>query len=362
MGANFNNKDIRAWLEKPENRKQLSEEAKSIFHKIKLGIIPPVFIDRNSIVNEPSRDIIAMIESELAIFLYEKGEIFGKLFLSDDKNFSRYLITAFKNHCIDIARKKDIDPRKYLYKRFSDVLRQSEKFHTRADKKEFMSFSCRKDNRRVVPLTLEDVSDINFPADVVEDMEYKSINRKKVILELSEYFWMQVTQKLGDEPVWLKVWSVIEWIGLHIQWDVPEEMNGIELHRLQGSPAGNDEKTSQVDAADRVPDYNPKPDEIYFDPNTVINWAGCFAERLNQKEKAIFYFRQELKLNFEEIAKKIDQKGPSGPYYLLKQTEVKLKVFLRDLDWLNPDELNEEAFSLFYDTLISILKKSVSES
>jgi hypothetical protein len=242
------------------------------------------------------------------------------------------------------------------------VLRQSEKFHTRAGKNEFMSFSCRKENRKVAPLTQEDVSKISFPTDRVEALDYNSINRKKVFLELSEYFWTQVTQRLGGGAVWLNVWSVIEWIGLYIRWDVTDEAEGIELHQPPRSSGGSDESSTRGEIVNRIPDPGPAPDEIYFDPDIVIKWASCFAERLSQKEKAVFYYSQVLDLGFKEMAPKLNYKGASGPYYLLKQTEVKLKSFLRDLDWLNPDDLNDEAFALFFNTLISILKKSVSGS
>jgi hypothetical protein len=362
MGANTSSNEINKWLESPENQKWLSRTANKIYKELKAGIIPPVILGQDSDLTESREETLTIIESELVVFLFDKKHIFEKLIASGDQNFGRYLRTSFKNHCIDKVRSKSQDPRKYLYKRLSDVLRQSKRFYTKAGKNEYTAFSCCPENKRIAPPTLEDIRQIGFPTDIVASLDYHSVNRKAVLLELSEYFWQTVSQMQGSKAIWVSVWSVIEWIGLHVRWNVSDDTEGIQLRQPPKSAAGDDEKTEQETGVDRIPDPRPPPNEVYFNPHIVKKWADCFAGRLNQKEKAVCYFSWALDLGLKEIALKLGYKGASGPQYLLNQMEDKLRKFLRDLDWLNPEDLNEEAFALFLDTLLSLLKKSVSES
>ena len=361
MESNFSSNEIKVWLERPENRKSLSYCANRIYKKLDQRKSLPVFLGKKSGIEESREETLTIIESELVVFLFEKKDVLKKLIGLNDKNFSRYLETSFINHCIDIARTKTQDPVKYLYKRLSDALRLSEKFYTTV-KNEFTAFSCYAKNRRIAPLTIEDLREIRFPAHMIETFDYSSINRKSVLLPLSEYFWEKVSQMLGNEAIWVNVWDVIEWIGLHVRLNVTDGIEEIEPCQPKKPTATNDDWSEQQGLLEFIPDKKSEPDKIYFDPQAVKKWASCFAEQLNQKEKAICYFSWALDLGLEEIAQKLGYNGPSGPHYLQKQTEDKLRKFLRDLDWLSPEDLNDKAFAVFFDTLISILKKSVSES
>jgi len=362
MEENVSSNAINKWLKLPENQKRLSRIARSIDEEFKDSRNLKVLIGPNYDLYEPPEVIRGIIESELVVFLIEKKHIFEKLIQSGDPNFSRYLKTSFKNHCIDKARSKSQDPRKYLYKRLSDILRESEGFHTNAGKKDYMAFSRYPENQRVAPPTLEDIRQISFPTHLVASLDYESVNRKAVLLELSEYFWLAVSQMQDGKAIWVTVWSVIEWIESHIWLTAADETKGVPKPAVKRFSDGNPDQTGQQTVLDGIPDDKHRPDADQFDPHLIKKWAGCFAEQLNQKEKSICYSGWALQLGLEEIAQKLGYKGASGPQYLLKQMEDKLRKFLRPLDWLDPDDLNEEAFDLFNDTLFSILKKSVSES
>ena len=53
--------------------------------------------------------------------------------------------------------------------------------------------------------------------------------------------------------------------------------------------------------------------------------------------------------------------GSSGPKYVVDHVTAGLQFFLRDLPWLSPDDLNEEAFALFFDSLFTLLKNQAAE-
>ena len=103
-----------------------------------------------------------------------------------------------------------------------------------------------------------------------------------------------------------------------------------------------------------------RADKTLFDAARVVAWAGQFAERLKPKEKAVFLMRHREGLTLEQIADKLGYSGPSGPAYPLARAEEKLRSFLRDLDWLSPEDENREARDLFLDTLFSLLKNQTS--
>jgi hypothetical protein len=60
----------------------------------------------------------------------------------------------------------------------------------------------------------------------------------------------------------------------------------------------------------------------------------------------------------EGVARQAGYSSPSGVKYRLERIQEKMKYFLRDLPWLSPEDLNEEAFSFFLNILLRHLKKS----
>ena len=96
-----------------------------------------------------------------------------------------------------------------------------------------------------------------------------------------------------------------------------------------------------------------------FNPEDINCWARNFAERLDGREKRIFYHRFGEKGVFSAIAAKLGYSSPAAAKYHCDRCEEKLRSFLIDLPWLSPDDLNEDAFLHFLDTLLLVLKESV---
>ncbi|QTA88946.1 RNA polymerase sigma factor [Desulfonema magnum] len=335
------------WLETPDTQQMLAGVASSVMKYVVSKSLSPSFLGQDARHYDSGDDFSEDIRSELVLFILEHQSGIQKIFTSGNKNCHQYLKRAFINYWIEKTRKPLKDPRRYLYKHAADVLRDSEKFYTFARNNRASGFSMIKECIPIPPLSSEDIHEINFPDHLVARLEYESVNKKNTLLMLAAYFWNQISQMWGNKPVCVDLRDFINWICLYVSVTPP-----IPVKRLTGGK----------DPWELTPEHCQKPDEIYFDPELVRKWARNFANRLSQKEKAVFILRHEDDLSLKEIARRLGYKGSSGPKYPLNHAENKLRFFLRDLPWLSPDDLNEEAFSLFRDTLLLILKLETQNS
>jgi len=146
----------------------------------------------------------------------------------------------------------------------------------------------------------------------------------------------------GQLPVWIDLRDFVAWIGRHISLKAPTVRT---------------EDVAGPSAKDEVPDNAQNPDALYYDRDLVIRWAENFSNRLSKNERDVYKLSYGASLNLREMARELNYKGSSGPKYILECINGKLRLFLRDLPWLSPDDFNRDAFSLFMDTVISILKK-----
>jgi len=338
---------IGKWLESQEAHDVLARVARSIMRHwrstgLSLSLFPQ---DRRR--DDPIDDLLNEIRSELSLFVLESRSRLQEMLASGDKNCHCYLKAAFINHQIDNVRGPDKDRKRYLHNRIADLLRKSPDFFTFVRNRQLLAFSMANESILIQPLSLEDIEGIPFPHDIVEELEYEHINKKDVLLKLAAYFWNQASNMWADKPVQVYLRDFVDWIGLHVSIKSMAKINRL---------ADGD------NPIDFVEDNQRRPDRECFDPELVKIWAQNFANRLSRKEKAVFHLRCGVELTLEDTALKLGLKGPSGPAYHEGKAKEKLRSFLRDLPWLSLDDLNEEAFSLFCDTLFSILKKSVPES
>jgi len=225
-------------------------------------------------------------------------------------------------------------------------MRTAEGFHTLSKRKRSISFSLKPENNAMPKLADEDLREIPFPAESLKKFDYESVNKKDVLLRLARHFWESIFRMWGKVPVWVDVMDFIVWIGLHVPLS---------------SPIAEEMRPEDPDNEVEHPDYSQIPDRMYYDPDMIKGWAKNFSNCLSEKEKAAFkrYYGKGSKL--KDIAGDLGYRGSSGASYILDCVERKLRLFLRDLPWLSPDDKNDEAFTLFFDTLLSALKKQVSE-
>jgi hypothetical protein len=333
---------LRKWLENPETQRALWRAARSLVKDVRLKQLSPAFLKQGIPWNETNfANLSEDIRSELILFILEhESKLQNRLTLSG-KNCHYYLRRAFINHWIEKTRKPFRDYQRYLYKRAADNLRTSEDFFIFAKSPDGSRFSMVSPCVPIPSLTSEDISEIPFPSRFAESLDYEVINKKAVIRRLAAYFWNRVSGMWENKPVCVDLRDFINWISRHVS--IPSTT---PVKRL----------TDENDAWEICPDHSQRPDSLYFDPEQIKKWAGNFACRLNEKEKAVFVLRHRDGLCLKDIAELLGYKGSSGPKYFLDRAEHKLKFFLRDLPWLSPDDLNEEAFSLFRETLLELMR------
>lgn len=335
---------LRKWLENSETQRVLCRAARSLMKDVLSKQLSPDFLKHGIPWNETDfADFLEDIRSELILFILEHESKFQNLLTLSGKNCHYYLRRAFVNHWIEKTRKPFRDSQRYLYKRAADSLRVSGDFYIVPKSPDGSGFSMVSEYVPIPPLTSEDIREIPFPNQFAESLDYAVINKKAVILKLAAYFWHQVSAMWGNKPVCVDLRDLINWISFHVPIPPPIPIKQI---------------ADRNESWERFPDHSQMPDSLYFDPEQVKKWAGNFVCRLSEKEKAVFILRHRDGLSLKDIAKHLGYKGSSGPKYSLDRAEHKLKFFLCDLPWLSPDDLNEEAFSLFRDTILDLMLKT----
>lgn len=159
-------------------------------------------------------------------------------------------------------------------------------------------------------------------------------------------FWDRIHVLWGEEAVWVDVRDFVSWVAFHVplgQASVADEFppDGFELSEYSAKA--------------------PSAAETHWDADAVKSWARQFYSQTDPKKLTIFQLVHQKNLTLKTIAQQFGYRGSSGPKYVLDHVTSKLQFFLRDLPWLSPDDLNEEAFSLFFDTLFALLKKNASK-
>ena len=339
MNGQNHERKMEKWLESPDARNVLSWVTRSVMKYASSKNLSLTFLRQDiSWYDANDEDFREDVRSELVLFILENRPKIQNILVLGKRNSHYYLRRAFINHWIEKTRRPLMDPRRYLHKHAADVLRASENFHTFVGRGRSLGFSAVAEHISIPPLSAEDIREISFPE---QSLEYEYINKKKVLLQLAVYFLNQVSKMWGDKPVGVDLRDFISWLGLHVSVQAPVLLrlvsDGKELLPL-------------------VPDHRPAADGICFDPVLVKKWAWNFANRLSEKERAVFLLRHGHNLSLKDIAGKLGYKGSSGPKYPLDCAERKLKFFLCDLPWLSPDDLNKEAFSLFRDMLLLNIK------
>ncbi len=321
---------VSEWLEKAETQNFLRKLAASVRKNItSQKTYFPFKIYGSDHVSD--QDIL----SDLNLFILEKISA-DKLVDFENKNLGAYLRTAYLNHLKDKARRFHNDPTRHLYKRTTDIIRNSKKFFTTSSGKK-TSFSLKSQNHSIPPLMQEDYKDIPFPFKAVKNTDYQSINTKKNLCILSEYFWKAVSARWQNKAVWVEVRDFIRWLQLYINTKQAHE------HPLPVDREIEDSRENE-----------------YIDIPLVKHWAYQFSNQLTEIEKKAFYLHFGLGMLLKDVAKKLNYKSASGPVHPIGSAKEKLKMFLRDLPWLSPEDFNQEAMSIFIETLIFNLKKSES--
>ncbi len=273
--------------------------------------------------------IVHDIMSVLADYILTTEKIQTAIVSSSDPNPVRLLYHSSKNHWIDTNRNLTNNFPQYLRKRIIDILQKSDYFFVDHNKIQSL-FTMAEESRNIARIFAEDLTEICFPLEKVESLTYDKLKNKKTILYLLEYFWKAVKQLWENGNVWIDVDDFVRWFNLHVS-------------------------SSQTD------DHVTYETQILgFDSKTITKWADIFCERLNDKEKTIFFHHHCMEKNLEEVAVVAGYKATSSVSYHMDKVKYKMRFFLRDLPVVSANDYNPSAFEFFLDRLCFFLKKIVS--
>jgi len=333
---------IREWLASPEADALLDRLAQSVQNTVLSRNLPISFINKDPYGSRKDSEILQEIRSELTLFLLENADKLEERFLGNKSGLSGILKQQFISRWLSGSRNPSKDPFRYLYKRTQDVLREQPGFFTLSVKGRFSAYSMAPENRTTPPLVKEDFRSIPFPAELGGGGKNGPVKTKDAIVDLSGYFWKQVRGLWGGASVWVDIRDFVSWISDYIPL---RQSSGESDFLMDGH-----ETATRHSAVFSV-------DESSWDPDAVKSWAQQFFNQIDSKKLRIFQLLHQEKLTLAEIAQKTGYRGSSGPKYVLNHVTSKLQSFMRDLPWLTPEDLNEEAFSLFFETLFALLKK-----
>lgn len=333
---------VRAWLTTGEAQSLVKRAARSVLRMARQKGCSFAFIGFDSAMSLENGAILDDIESELKLYILEdRRGIQEKILLSGPKA-GWVLQHGFMQDWIDASRRRESDRWRYLYKRAVEGMRAYPEFARKGGRKEGIFYSLAEESVFIPELSEEDFGCIVLPETMLPSASYDDLKSSEKILGLAKYFWNELSAQWGGKTVWVPVRSLINWIARHVDLSYERRVD-----------SGRDQR----DPLEAIPDERSLP-EALFDGEAVARWAERFAASLDRNEGVAFSLHCGDGLTLAEVAERLGYKNPSGPSYLIDKTKQKLKRFVRDLAWLSPPDLNEEAWSLFTNALFSHLKKN----
>ncbi|MDD5204086.1 MAG: hypothetical protein PHS17_01620 [Desulfobacterales bacterium] len=328
-----------AWLATEEAQSLVKRAARWVLRQARLTGYSLTFMGFDPVSALDDDALLEDVESRLKFYILENRRgIQEKIVLLGPKA-GGVLQNGFMQEWTDASRNRESDPWHYLYKRAVEIMGACPDF-ARKKVNNGMLYSLGDESASIPEPADEDLRCVVFPEAMAEREDLK---RSETILGLAKYFWKAISAQWG-EPVWVPVRSLINWIALRVDLSRPR--------RAESST------TDQQDPLDGVPDEDKG---LPVDEEKVALWARKFAASLDEDEGLAFALHWGDGRTLSEVARRIGYKNPSGVSYLIDKAKEKMKRFVRDLPWLSPPDLNEEALSLFLNATFSDLKKNRPE-
>jgi hypothetical protein len=337
----YSEKEFSQWLNQPQHFDQVKKMAAGIQYRLALANLRLPGTDPGS---DP-QTILDEITQELAAFLLQTPDI-QPMLIHDPNAACTTVIRLFLNHTRDMIRSRthsqDVykDNWRAFRRHVLAVLGDADafvKFPARRD----MAFGL-SDTARPVFIPPEKTAEIPFPADVPANFE--RMNQKKHILTLAVHFWNHCADIAGMNHVRMHLNDFVTWIGMYIP--------------LQLTPEIPDEADSSIS---RMPASGLDPEK----KTCLETWAGNFFNRLDDRQKQIFYYSDCLGYSGKQVAQMMDRK--SHLTYQRNLIREYLKQFLSPLEWLSPAPgkgnapVDQDAFEFFISKLCAALGRNLKK-
>ena len=143
--------DIVQWIASSGGRLVIQAAARSILQDVREKRLSLLFLHLGRSAVENPEALLTDIQSALTLFLIEKNSTHLQA-LARDPNAAMKLRHWFVRFWIDKTRRPEQDRYRYLYKRITTVLRDSDRFFTHAPNTKGTFFSMAPENQATAPL------------------------------------------------------------------------------------------------------------------------------------------------------------------------------------------------------------------
>lgn len=332
---------LAAWLASDAGQRCAAALSRKIARQIQSGRLRLIHISPD----DP--ELAAEIQSEFHLFVLSNNARLAVRFAGSGCS-EALLLKQFIQHLQDANRSRGGSAYHYIYKRASDVLRNAgdQGFVTAAKAGGAgTAFSLGPAAHTLAALAREDLEKIAFPVHWVPAVTFDAVNRRRVLVQLAGYFWERIH----------------EMVNMNVRVDLRDFINWLFVHMAPPdfSRPRQDPFDTNAPPEAQIPDSAGDPEKQYFDAAKVRQWAAMFTETLDAVDQKIFWLRHFQQTPLQKIAAKVPGLNSAAAVkYRCDQIEARLKAFvmLHDLPWLSPDDLNENAFDLFVETISAILK------
>jgi hypothetical protein len=286
------------------------------------------------------------ITQELAAFLIETPAL-QLMLVRDSDAAATTVIRYFLNHARDMIRSsrhsRDVykDNWRAFRRHVLAVLGDADEF-VKIPAPRDMAFGL-SDTARPVFIPPEEAAQIPFPPDV--PAHFEQMNQKKHILKLAVHFWGHCADIAGTRHVRMALNDFISWIAMYVPLQLTREI-----------PDETGESLSRVSA--------PEPDPEK--QSCVETWANNFFNRLDSRQKQIFYYYDCLGYTGKQVADLMGRK--SHLTYQRDLIREDLKAFLCPLEGISPAPgkghapFDPNVFRFFMDTLCDSLGRNLEKT
>ncbi len=301
--------------------------------------------DPDDLRNEIAQEFISFLLQKFLPRLNDMPDQVNAVLTGQARKVLSFALQQFSWRLQDNARRKDVSPRTYLYRRLREELQRDNRFVVQQYGQNGMC--C-------LPASL-DIATSMAPADFSqveygrwpvppEPADRKALFTAKYLTEAAGFFLEEATrQNTATEPV--PVREIVRYLAAHFPW-----LNGPRQEELPGN------------------DYLAAPaqsSEEQFIHIAVLESIGALADQFvllldDEARKILCWTLEDPPLSYKEIGRKLNFPDHNRPYRIHRKTIGAMRRFCAD--WPGPplSELPDEVGIAFIEAVRKKCKKSIS--
>jgi len=256
-----------------------------------------------------------------------------------------YALRRFFWRLKDLARRKDVNPRAYLYRRVREVLDHNKRFVIHKDVRDIPAYSpaAVSDELREDPAVFSLFDYLDWPVAQKPGKDENALFTANYLSTAALAFWQETARRLEGSYA-VPVRELVRCLAVQHPWINRSRTESLSDHP---DPPGNTE--SAEEQFDRIAALN-----------SISVLAVQFAMGMDEQSRRIFLWSlDDPKVSFREIARRLDLPDHNRPYRIHRKTIAAMKKFTAN--WPGPplDELPEDVGLAFIEAVRKICKKSL---